>query len=244
MLLFFVMALLLVVIVKYNELKNKLKAQEAIQLIIAHDLLSPLISLKYLIRIEKEKHLNGKSFHDDIFLNSIELSTIRFELLTRNLNDWWWNIRYSKTTLTPIQTIFDNTISDLASFVEMNTVSLKYDLKGNGLKQSKNGDVIQFILRNSITNVIKHSSATQILIEVDFDETKLYLKIFDNGNAMSKNLQQQINTFMMDPKKNSDFKGLGLYLIRFFLNKINGKYFVELAHKLNYSNVQTIENDF
>ncbi|UQZ36398.1 sensor histidine kinase [Paenibacillus sp. PK3_47] len=69
-------------------------------------------------------------------------------------------------------------------------------------------NVLSMCIKEAVTNVVKHSGATQCLIQIEPSRTDLYIKVTDNGKGIEGS--------------NMDYKGHGLQGMRERLEFVNG----------------------
>lgn len=88
------------------------------------------------------------------------------------------------------------------------------------------------VLQNIVSNAIKHShKGGKITITAKTKEDKIIVEIKDTGIGMSKEIQEKLFTPQMDSlakaRKENKGAGLGLLLVKGFLEKNGGEIWVE-----------------
>ncbi len=88
------------------------------------------------------------------------------------------------------------------------------------------------VIQNIVSNALKHTKAGgNISISAKKKEDKIIVEIKDNGSGMSKEIQDQIFTPQMhrlsEVRKENKGAGIGLLLVKGFLEKNGGEIWVE-----------------
>ena len=86
---------------------------------------------------------------------------------------------------------------------------------------------IQIILNNLISNSIKytdlHKAEPFISIEVTIDSQKATILVEDNGEGIRPEMQDRIFDMFVRATERSTGSGLGLYIVKEVVDKLNGK---------------------
>jgi signal transduction histidine kinase len=91
-----------------------------------------------------------------------------------------------------------DTVSSLASFIEQQTAQF---LKSDGIRgrldfpdeipelhiDSETRHQLILVMREALTNVVRHAAATQVVIKMTFEERLLVLQVIDNGCGFDSN---------------------------------------------------------
>ena len=202
--------------------------------IIAHDLKNPIHTImgySYLLShgydrySEKERH---------IFAVDIYKSTNNIFRLLENLLEWSKS-QTGRLNYSPIETefirILENSISVLRPLAEIKKIQLSFSCNDD-LKVFADPHMIETVLRNLINNAIKFTPENGLInIVVEQIEYEVRINVCDSGIGISAEDIQ--NLFHIDSKikrkgtNNEDGSGLGLILCREFVNKNNGRLWVE-----------------
>lgn len=252
---FTIMALLSLVVITilfYFNKKNKdklaaeLQMKEDIQRVISHDMLSPLIALEGMVN----RSINY--FKDDNYNNQNEefLSNLRVQqnylqtakLLCQNIVNWLWTdnqIKAEKKHVNFTENI-EQTVQSLASFTKLNncTIEVCSAIQEND-QCFLDFNAFNVVFRNLLTNVMRHSKSTKILINLSSYLNQKEIRIYDNGEPMDYEFKQELENYFNN-STNEQYGGLGSYLIKTFLTKIKGKYRWENSDNINYANLQII----
>jgi len=206
--------------------------------IIAHDLISPFNALLGFTELMAEK---AKSHHiDEIkeYSEIISQSLKNLHHLLENLVQW------SKTQRGIIDfhpEFFDlsKTVSNLITFFELSArkkrIKLSEDLKGGNIVYA-DGNLVSTILRNIIGNAIKFSPiGGWVKITSKEENGFIEVSVSDNGTGMKKeNIEKlfRIDThYTQKGTSNEQGTGLGLIIVKEFVEKNGGKIWVESEEK-------------
>lgn len=221
-----------------NEQNTKLEKNNAdkdrLFSVISHDLRGPISTIQALMKAFSEKRIPLQDFETllpGIVKNTNNLSNTLDNLLT-------WSMSKNGIQIVPEQlNINQHILDNLALFEEQ--MSLKKIVAQNNCPDFEifaDKNHLDVILRNLLNNAIKFSYPNTT-IEIDgFDHgDKIELRIMDHGVGMSTEQLQKINN-------NEVFKsatgtsgekgsGLGLQLVKDFVEKNGGKLHIESKEK-------------
>jgi two-component system CheB/CheR fusion protein len=217
-----------------KELEELNNHKENILAIVSHDLRSPLSGIigaaKYLsANFEKMPNNEVKEMLDLLYKSSKD------ELNTLDYLVEWARIKYATEVFSPkeikltdyVQKVFE-TLSDNA---QLKNVSLHNEIDENeGV--FADGKMLISVLQNIVSNAIKHSKPDgKITISAIKKEDKIIVEIKDNGVGMSKEIKEKLFTPQMNVLASAREKdkgaGIGLLLVKGFLEKNDGEIWVE-----------------
>jgi two-component system CheB/CheR fusion protein len=208
--------------------------KESVLAILSHDLRSPLSSI-----IATTGYLKSN-------FERMDPSTVKemLELLYKasidelNMLDYlveWARIKYAAEVFSPrkielvqyVQKVFD-TLNDTAS---LNTINLHHEIDEN-TKVFADGKMLLSVIQNIVSNAIKHSlPGGEVKVSAKIKEDKIIVQIKDSGVGMSKEIQDKLFTPQMNilSKARTENKGagIGLLLVKGFLEKNGGEIWVE-----------------
>jgi signal transduction histidine kinase len=194
----------------------------------SHDLRSPLTSvlgLLYLLRSElKENHL----LH---YVNLMEESILKLDNIIRDI------VAYSRNNRTQIN-IEEFTLKELLNdvnsglrYLENGEFELDTVISLNGPKSMvSDRNRLQIILNNLISNSIKYrhpSRKPEIKLDVATTGTNININLADNGIGIPENQQDKIFDMFYRSNDKSSGSGLGLYIVRETVKKLDGSISVE-----------------
>lgn len=202
--------------------------------IIAHDLKNPLHTvLGYSSLLYKDydkfKETERRKFASDIFQSTNNI----FRLL-QNLLEWSRSqtgaLNFSPDVV-EYQRVLDNSLSVLRSLAEQKGIQIKTGHDPE-LKLFADPLMIETVLRNLINNAIKFTpNGGYIEVSAKQADGQIQISVTDTGVGISEEESQ--NLFRIDSKvkrkgtNNEDGTGLGLILCHEFVNKHQGKIWVE-----------------
>ncbi|MFV8347084.1 ATP-binding protein [Flavobacterium sp. ZB4P13] len=217
-----------------KELEDLNTHKESVLAILSHDLRSPLSSI-----IATTGYLKSN-------FERMDPSTVKemLELLYKasidelNMLDYlveWARIKYAAEVFSPrkielvqyVQKVFE-TLNDTAS---LNTINLHHEIDVN-TKVFADGKMLLSVIQNIVSNAIKHSlPGGEIMVSAKTKEDKIIVQIKDSGVGMSKEIQGKLFTPQMDILSKARIEnkgaGIGLLLVKGFLEKNGGEIWVE-----------------
>lgn len=215
-----------------NDTKNKFLS------IIAHDLISPFNALLGFTELMVEE---AKSHHiDEIKKYSVIISQSLKNLhqLLENLLQW---SKSQRGIIDFHPEFFDlgKTVSNLVAFFELSArkkkIEISEDLKGGNIVYA-DANLVSTILRNLISNAIKFSPiGGWVKITSKEENGFIEVSVSDNGTGIKKeNIEKlfRIDThFTQKGTSNEQGTGLGLIIVKEFVEKNGGKIWVESEEK-------------
>jgi signal transduction histidine kinase len=209
-----------------NNIKDKLFS------IISHDLKSPLHSLEETLNLFKNKQMNKVSLMKYIKLVNNILETNKF-LLENLLN---WSMSHMKDSKLKIDLIDPRPIlMEVYALHEQSAMSKKVRLRLNQISEVKcraDRNALRLILRNLVSNAIKFTPKNGIVIlDIENDENKCKILVQDSGIGMNKDTMDSLFQYNRDNislgTNQEGGSGLGLYICKEFLEKMEGSISVE-----------------
>lgn len=213
---------------KNQELKQINQSLDQFVSIASHDLKAPIASCKGIIEIMREL--------DDLekvkeFYDLQEMSLNRLEYLIRDLLDF---SRSNRDTIRIVKV-------DLAAKVEEVRQNLVYQKSARKVKISfhcednesfYSDDLrLRMILNNLISNSIRYKSLTSekpfVKIEASINRERALIKIIDNGQGIPPEYHERVFDMFFKVSKNHKSTGLGLYIVKEAVNKLNGEVWFE-----------------
>jgi PAS domain S-box-containing protein len=188
----------------------------------SHDLRAPLLSVKGLLNMIK---LDEDKENSKVYLNLIEKSINK---LDRFITDVVHHSRNSRMELLPKEIDFAGLINDSIE-------SLKYMEDAEKVRSIVNletphqffSDVsrLQIIFNNIISNAVSYrdknkDSFIQIDIHVSLD--KAIVRFTDNGIGIAPEFQEKIFKMFFRATSDSKGSGLGLYIVKGVVDKLDG----------------------
>jgi PAS domain S-box-containing protein len=189
----------------------------------SHDLRAPLCSLTgllNLIKLEKDPLLKDKCVEE------AKKSIKRLDGFISDLTDLSRNSRLSiKPEKINFNKIIQSTFDHLKYMQSADKISVKVDIIENEPFYSDKKR-LKIIFMNLISNAIKYQSTEasirpEININLHINKENVIIKIKDNGIGIEKDLQFKIFEMFFRASENSVGSGLGLYIVKQILEKMN-----------------------
>lgn len=217
--------------VKNKELERISEAQRRIISIVAHDVRSPLSSIVSLFHLHKNRVIDPERFDDFLQVSTTQLHCTM--TLLENLIEWG-RIQLQQAPLIPDSLLLKDEVTKM--FTEL---TVQANLKANrlinqvneGVVVSIDENIMRFILRNLVTNANKFTEGGSITVDGFSLQKKVVIRIIDTGigmpAAMSERLLLSKERYSRRGTKNESGSGLGLVLIKEFIEKAGGSLKVE-----------------
>ncbi len=217
-----------------KELEELNTHKESVLAILSHDLRTPLSAIigttKYLETnfqkmepdaVQKMLHLLYKSSNDEL------------EMLDYLVE--WARIKYASEVFSPtkiklteyINKVFE-TLNETAS---INTINLHHEIEEN-TSVFADGKMLISIIQNIVSNAIKHTGkGGTITVSAKSKDDKIIVQVKDTGVGMSKEIMAKLFTpqlkTLSETRKKDKGAGIGLLLVKGFLEKNGGEIWVE-----------------
>ncbi|MGB0871053.1 MAG: sensor histidine kinase [Flavobacteriales bacterium] len=209
---------------KNRELAKSNSTNKKLFGLIAHDLISPYNHFLIYIK-DLKQHLE---LHDSItnnLLTKLEGNARNHLNLTRNLLMWAkLNLQKIKIENSEfnLETVLDDIINQDAQIINYKQIKLKQQNTNCLITTDRN--IMKIILRNIISNSIKHSNCTEISIALKQTESVDYIYISDNGIGIPKFQIDRINNYFSQATNHIKLNlGLGLMISKDLIELLNGK---------------------
>jgi signal transduction histidine kinase/ligand-binding sensor domain-containing protein len=209
-----------------NQEKNKLIGM------VAHDLRSPLNSVKgliYITRTEKDKAVKER------FMEMIATSTDRMTDMVNRILDVsaleakTLNLRMEKVDLV---VLINQRMINFRMNAETKKQQVELILNCDSATIEIDKNYFIQVLENLMSNAIKYSEhATDIKISLEFNAEQLKLTVQDQGQGISeeeqKNLFKEFTTLSSKTTDGEKATGLGLSIVKKYVEAMNGKIWCE-----------------
>lgn len=217
-----------------KELEELNTHKDSVLAILSHDLRSPLAGIiqgaDYLVsNFDTEDPEVVKGLLEE-FHNAAVKELNMLDYLVK-----WASIKYAAEAFVPakidlihyVKKVFDS----LKETAAINTINLHHEIEEN-CSVFADEKMLLSILQNIVSNAIKHSdNGGQITLSAKQSEGMMIIEIKDTGMGMSKEIQDKL--FMPHVKslskavENDKGAGIGLLLVKGFLEKNEGQIWVE-----------------
>lgn len=217
-----------------RELEELNTHKESVMAILSHDLRSPLSAIIGTAKYLKDNFRKMKPEAVQEMLNLLyESSTDELDMLDYLVE--WARIKYAADTFSPssikltdyIDKVFE-TLNDTAS---INTINLHHTVEA-GTNVFADGKMLISIIQNIVGNAIKHTGkGGNISVSAKRKDDKIIVQVKDSGVGMSQEIMKKLFTPQMKTLSESRQKdkgaGIGLLLVKGFLEKNGGEIWVE-----------------
>ncbi|MBK8241952.1 MAG: PAS domain S-box protein [Saprospiraceae bacterium] len=217
-----------------RELEELNTHKESVLAILSHDLRSPLSAIIGTTKYLKE---NFHKMKPDAVQEMLDLlyksSTDELEMLDYLVE--WARIKYAAEVFSPtkinlteyINKVFE-TLNETAS---INTINLHNEIEEN-TSVFADGKMLISIIQNIVSNAIKHlEKGGKITVSAKSKDDKIIVQIKDTGIGMSKEIMAKLFTpqikTLTETRKKDKGAGIGLLLVKGFLEKNGGEIWVE-----------------
>jgi two-component system, sensor histidine kinase and response regulator len=220
-----------IIVAKTDELIKTINSRDKLYSVIAHDLRSPLGSVKIVLNmlmLSLSKEKIGEDMYD--LLTTANKTTEETFVLLDNLLKW------TKSQIGKLNMVLQNMdMTELIeSIVEIYSVTARVKKINIEVQLPEKVDVcmdidmIKTVLRNFLSNAIKFSNYNSTIRVILEDQDKFVkLSVQDHGTGIKE--EDQPKLFRVDKHfttfgtANEEGSGLGLLLCQDFINKHNGK---------------------
>jgi len=240
--------------IKNSELQMINESLDQFVSIASHDLKAPIASSKGIITIIKDQ--NDITTIKEL-LDLQEQSLSKLEILIKDLLDFSRSSRQE----TQVEKV------DLQDKIETIKNNLRFEKRARKVDISliENADIdfysdvlrVRIILNNLISNAIQYKNPAvnnpYVKIEAFVTRQKTLLKVSDNGLGISEEHHSKIFNMFYKANKSPNSTGLGLYIVKESLDKLNGKiwfeseegkgtiFYVELPNLINQNDASIVK---
>ena len=218
-----------------EELRKIIMGRDKLYSVIAHDLRSPMGSIKMVLNmliLSLPSEQIGKEMFD--MLSMANQSTEDVFSLLDNLLKW------TKSQIGKLNVVYQDfdIVGNIASVIEifnlvagMKNIKVNFPVHGK-IEVHADMDMMKTILRNLLSNAIKFSyNDSEILVNAEIEGDKVIVSVKDTGKGMSEEDQKKLlNTethFSKYGTNNEEGSGLGLLLCQDFAVKNGGRLWFE-----------------
>ena len=225
---------------KNEELRKTIAGRDKMYSVIAHDLRSPMASMKMLLNtimmsVEKDK-IDPDMF--DMLEMSNKTSEEVFSLLDNLLK--WTKSQLGKLTVIPqkldISGLADGVVEVMNSVAEVKHIKL-IRTDHESFFVYVDIEMIKSVLRNLISNAVKFSNPdSEIKVGIKAEDGKVIVSVTDSGKGIKKEDQHKLlkdsTHFTTYGTNSEEGSGLGLLLCRDFARKNGGELWFESEENL------------
>ena len=217
-----------------RELEELNTHKETVMAILSHDLRSPLSAI---IGISKYLKENFHKMKPDAVQEMLDLlyksSTDELNMLDYLVE--WARIKYASDAFSPtkikLTEYIDKVFETLNENASINNINLHHEIKAD-TSVFADGKMLISIIQNIISNAIKHTGeGGTITVSAKSKDDKTIVQVKDTGVGMSKEIMEKLFTpqlkTLSEKRKKNKGAGIGLLLVKGFLEKNGGEIWVE-----------------
>ena len=217
-----------------RELEELNTHKESVMAILSHDLRSPLSAIIGTAKYLKE---NFKVMKPEVVQEMLDLlyksSIDELEMLDYLVE--WARIKYASDVFSPTKVkltdYIDKVFATLNETASINTINLHHEIEENTTVFA-DGKMLISIIQNIVSNAIKHTEkGGTITISAKTKDDKIIVQVKDTGIGMSREIIEKLFTPQMktlsETRKKDKGAGIGLLLVKGFLEKNDGEIWVE-----------------
>ena len=233
-----------------RELEELNTHKESVLAILSHDLRSPLAAIigttKYLRENFHKMKPNAIQGMLDLLYKS---STDELDMLDYLVE--WARIKYASDVFSPtkikLTEYIDKVFETLNETASINTINLHHEIEAD-TSVFADGKMLISIIQNIVSNAIKHTKkGGKITISAKRKDDKIIVQVKDTGVGMSKEIIEKLFTPQMktlsEARKKNKGAGIGLFLVKGFLEKNGGEIWVESIEGEGSSFYFTLPNE-
>ena len=220
---------------KTEELRKTIVGRDKLYSVIAHDLRSPLGSIKMVLNMlvmSLPEELIGKEMHQMLYMANHNTEDV-FSLLDNLLK--WTKSQIGKLNVVYQDFVLDDVVGSILNIFslvsESKHIRLEYD-SSLSVKVHADIDMVKTILRNLLSNAIKFSYEHSVVqISTFVEDNMVIVAVKDFGKGMSSDDKEKLlkteTHFSHYGTNNEEGSGLGLLLCQDFAIKNGGRLWFE-----------------
>ena len=211
-----------------DELKKAYNELDSFVYRASHDIRGPLMSILGITSLAK---MEGTDPEVANYLDLIEKNIHQLDVFVRNMVDYSRNSRledrYEKVDL---EILLKEVIEQL-EFIEPESAQMDIQCNFTGNKEvATDRDRLRIVLQNLLSNAVRFRDKTRknnVTISIDNQSKELHVHVQDSGIGIKENQLANIFDMFYRGSDISNGSGIGLYVCREAVNKLNGDISVE-----------------
>ena len=217
-----------------RELEELNTHKESVMAILSHDLRSPLSGIIGVAKYLKENFTTTKPELAKEMLELLHKSSVD-ELDMLDYLVEWARIKYASEVFSPTKLklidYINKVFEKLNEVAAIKTINLHHEIAEN-CEVFADGKMLISIIQNIVSNAIKHTEkGGTVKISAKIKDNKIIVQIKDTGIGMSMEIIDKLFTPQMktlsETRKKDKGAGIGLLLVKGFLEKNDGEIWVE-----------------
>ena len=217
-----------------KELEELNTHKESVLAILSHDLRSPLSGIIGTAKYLKENFGKMKPEAVQEMLDLLyKTSTDELDMLDYLVE--WARIKYASEVFSPtkikLSEYIDKVFKTLNETASIKTINLHHEIEADA-SVFADGKMFISIIQNIVSNAIKHTEkGGTITVSAKSKDDKMIVQVKDTGVGMSKEIMEKLFSPQMktlsETRKENKGAGIGLLLVKGFLEKNGGEIWVE-----------------
>jgi signal transduction histidine kinase len=208
----------------------------------SHDLRAPLKSVLGLVKLSQEDCTNNKYDLFQEYLQMIENSIVRLDMTIKDIINYSRNARtdVAKELIDP-ESLIKEVLEDMKYVAGSEEIMTNITIQSHSPFYSDSSR-LRVVLNNLISNSIKYRNLknnSYVNVSVEVTEEKALITIQDNGIGIDPIYINKIFNMFFRATAKSEGSGLGLYIVKETLDKLNGS--INVNSVLNEGSTFTIE---
>ncbi len=190
---------------------------------VSHDLKAPLSSIQGLLNVARlEKGENAMEYY-----SRIDTSVDKLDSFIKDIIDYSKNSRLEvKKEYVNVKSLIEGMCESLAYLNKEKEIAVEIGVD-ESLKILTDKTRFTFIANNLLTNAFRYADFTKsspfISVSAKVTNGVFHLVVADNGQGIKKELQVKVFDMFYRANEKSEGSGLGLYIVKESLAKLNGK---------------------
>lgn len=233
-----------------RELEDLNIHKESVLAILSHDLRSPLSGIIGTAKYLKENFHKMKPDAAQEMLDLLYKSS-KNELDMLDYLVEWARIKYASEAFSPTKIklthYIDKVFETLQETASVNTINLNHYVEAD-TSVFADGKMLISILQNIVSNAIKHTKkGGTVTVSAKSKADKIIVQVKDTGIGMSEEIKERLFTPHMktlsETRKKNKGAGIGLLLVKGFLEKNGGEIWIESIEGEGSSFYFTLPNE-
>lgn len=216
-----------------EKMKKEVKMRDEFLSIASHELKTPLTSM--LLKIQSILHnirnVSLANFSVQNLMNALETAEGQTKRLSQMINDLL-NVSLITTGKMKLEKkeedlaeIVKEVLNEFKERFQVENILVTLNIEKNSISASVDKIRIEQVLSNLITNAIKYGDDKPIIIKVDKNNSKAWIKVIDKGIGIPKEKIDKIFSLFERGEHGKEMQGLGvgLYIAHQIVKAHNGK---------------------
>jgi signal transduction histidine kinase len=202
----------------------------------SHDLMAPLSSVRGLINLTR---LTSDTSEMKAYLTMMEERVDSLQKFIRDISDYSRNSRIELVYTTfSVHKLVRSILENLRFYPDAEKIDITLNIPSD-LEIVSDANRMQIILSNLITNSLKYADLAKdnpfLKINANNSQNKIEFRIEDNGVGIKEDYIHSIFDMFFQATEKSEGSGLGLYIVKQAVEKLNGTVQVSSKYRMGTS---------